>query len=62
MTVIVGIGGTTLTATSADEAGTAAWSVSVPADAAYITGTSVAVAVNASKTGYSPPGPRSSAR
>ena len=56
VTVIVGIGGTTLTATSADEAGTAAWSVSVPADAAYITGTSVAVAVNASKTGYSPPG------
>ena len=52
----VGIGAATLTATSADEAGTAAWSVSVPADAAYIAGTSVAVAVNASKTGYTPPG------
>ncbi len=54
--VTVGIGAATLTATSADEAGTAAWSVTVPADAAYIAGTSVAVAVNASKTGYSPPG------
>ena len=50
--VTVEIGTATLTATSADEAGTAAWSVSVPGNASYIAGTSVAVAVNASKTGY----------
>ena len=31
------------------------WSVSVPADAAYITGTSVAVTVSASKTGFDAP-------
>ena len=31
------------------------WSVSVPVDATYITGTSLAVTVNASKTGYSEP-------
>ena len=42
-----------LTATS-DSNG--AWSVSVPADAAYITGTSVAVSVSASKTGFTAPG------
>ena len=36
-------------------AGTAAWSVSVPADAAYITGTSVAVSVSAAKTGVASP-------
>ena len=53
VTVQVGTG--TLTATSADSAGTATWSVSVPADASYITGTSVDVAVNASKTGYTAP-------
>ena len=53
--VTVGIGGETLTTTSADDAGTATWTVSVPADAAYISGTSVAVEVNASKTGYSAP-------
>ena len=40
-----------LTATS-DAGG--AWSVAVPADAAYLTGTSVAVTVSASKTGYTP--------
>ena len=51
--VTVEIGGETLTTTSADDAGTATWTVSVPADAAYISGTSVAVEVNASKTGYS---------
>ena len=53
VTVRIGIG--TLTATSADNAGTATWSVSVPADASYITGTSVDVAVNATKTGYTAP-------
>ena len=53
--VTVRIGTGTLTATSADNAGTATWSVSVPADASYITGTSVDVAVNATKTGYTAP-------
>ena len=53
--VTVEIGGETLTTTSADDAGTATWTVSVPADAAYISGTSVAVEVNASKTGYTAP-------
>ena len=55
MGVTVEIGGETLTTTSADDAGTATWTVSVPADAAYISGTSVAVEVNASKTGYTAP-------
>ena len=53
--VTVQIGTETLTATSADNAGTATWSVSVPANASYITGPSVAVEVNASKTGYTSP-------
>ena len=53
--VTVGIGGETLTTTSADAAGTATWTVSVPGDAAYISGASVAVEVNASKTGYTAP-------
>ena len=53
--VTVGIGGETLAATSADDAGTATWTVSVPADATYIAGTSLNVTVNASKTGYSTP-------
>ena len=53
--VTVGIGTGTLAATSADAAGTATWSVSVPADASYITGTSLDVEVNASKTGYGAP-------
>ena len=53
--VTVDIGGETLTATSAEVAGTATWSVNVPADATYITGTSVNVTVNAAKTGYTPP-------
>ena len=53
--VTVQIGTETLTATSADNAGTATWSVSVPADASYITGPSVAVEVNASKTDYTSP-------
>ena len=51
--VTVTVGGTELTATSA--AG-GAWSVDVPANAAYITGASVAVTVSASKTGLTSPG------
>ena len=53
--VAVQIGTETLTATSADNAGTATWSVSVPTNASYITGTSVDVTVNATKTGYTAP-------
>ena len=56
MSVTVAIGTETLTATSADNAGTATWSVSVPADASYITGTSVDVTVSATKTGFTAPG------
>ena len=41
-----------LTATSGSGG---AWSVDVPADAAYLTGTSVAVMVSASKTGFTSP-------
>ena len=51
VSVTVTVGSTDLTATSSD-ADQATWTVSVPGDATYITGTSVAVAVNASKTGY----------
>ena len=51
--VTVTVGGTELTATSASGG---AWSVDVPAGASYIAGTSVAVTVSASKTGYTPPG------
>ena len=43
-----------------DDTGTpeqAAWSVDVAADAAYITGASVALSVAAAKTGYTAPGP-----
>ena len=53
--VTLRVGSGTLTATSADDAGTARWSVSVPANASYITGTSVEVEVNASKAGFSAP-------
>ena len=56
--VTVGIGTGTLAATSADNAGTATWSVSVPADASYITGTSVDVTVNARRPATARP-PRS---
>ena len=52
VSVTVTVGTTELTATS-DSGG--AWSVDVPANAAYLTGTSVAVTVSASKTGYTPP-------
>ena len=52
--VTVTLGDTDLTTTSADTA-PATWSVSVPADAPYITGASVTITVNAAKTGYSSP-------
>ena len=52
VSVTVTVGSTPLTATS-DSGG--AWSVAVPANAAYLTGTSVAVTVSASKTGYTAP-------
>ena len=52
MSVTVTVGSTPLTATS-DAGG--AWSVAVPANAPYLTGTGVAVTVSASKTGYTPP-------
>ena len=52
VSVTVTVGGTELTATSA--AG-GAWSVDVPANATYITGTSVTVTVSASKTGFTSP-------
>ena len=57
VSVTVTVGGTDLAATSADanNDGTATWTVSVPAGAAYISGTSVAVTVSASKTGYTAP-------
>ena len=54
VSVTVTVGSTELTATSAD-ADPAAWSVSVPANASYVTGTSVVVEVNASKIGFSAP-------
>ena len=54
VSVTVTVGSMTLTATSA-EADPATWSVTVPANAAYITGTSVAVSVSASKTGFTSP-------
>ena len=53
--VTVEVGSESLTATSADVSGTAEWSVSVPAGASYIAGTSVTVTVSASKTGYASP-------
>ena len=52
--VMVQIGTETLTDTSAD-ADPATWSVDVPGDASYITGTSVDVTVSATKTGYTSP-------
>ena len=45
-----------LTATSSND-NPAIWSVNVPGNAAYITGTSVAVTVSAAKTGYAAPSP-----
>ena len=55
VTVTVQVGTATLSATLADDNGTATWSVSVPADASYITGASVVVTVSAAKTGYTSP-------
>ena len=54
VSVTVTVGTTELTATSAS-ADPATWSVSVPADATYITGTSVPVSVTASKSGFTSP-------
>ena len=54
VSVTVTVGTTDLTATSAST-DPATWSVSVPANAAYITGTSVSVSVTASKTGFTAP-------
>ena len=51
VSVTVTVGTTDLTATSSS-ANPATWSVSVPPAATYIAGPSVAVKVNASKTGY----------
>ena len=55
VSVSVVIGSTTLTTTSADDAGTATWTISIPADATYITGASVDVTVSAAKTGFTAP-------
>ena len=56
VSVTVTVGSTTLTAaTSALVSGTATWSVAVPANASYVTGTSVQVSVSASKTGFPSP-------
>ena len=52
VSVTVTVGVQTLSATSGTGG---AWSVAVPANASYITGTSVAVAVNATKAGYTSP-------
>ena len=54
VSVTVTVGTTELTATSAS-ADPATWSVSVPANAAYITGTGVSVSVTASKSGFTSP-------
>ena len=54
--VSVTIGTATLSATSST-ADPAAWSVRVPANAAYITGTSVALRVSASKAGFADAAP-----
>ena len=52
--VSVTIGTESPLTTTSDADGT--WSVSVPADASYITGTSVSVTVSASKQGFGTPG------
>ena len=56
VTVTVTVGTMDLTATSSND-NPAIWSVNVPGNAAYITGTSVAVTVSAAKTGYAAPSP-----
>ena len=55
VTVTVTVGSTTLTDRSVDDGGNGLWEVDVPADASYITGTSVAVRVTASKAGFLAP-------
>ena len=50
-----GSGAAMLTTTSADDSGTAAWSVTVPAAASYLTGPGVSMSVTASKTGFTSP-------
>ena len=55
VSVTVTVGTTELTSTSA-AADPATWSVSVPADATYISGTSVDVTVSATKIGFTAPG------
>ena len=55
VSVTVTIGSASLPATSADDAGTATWSVTVPPNAAYLTEGSVDVTVSAEKVGYTPP-------
>ena len=52
VSVTVTVGSMELTATSNSNG---AWSVNVPANATYITGTNVAVSVSASKTGFTVP-------
>ena len=53
--VSVQSGSETLTTTSAGDPGTVTWSVRVPADASYITGTSLEVSVSASKAEFTAP-------
>ena len=53
VTVSVTVGSQSPLTATTDGAG--AWTVMVPANAAYITGTSVGVSVSASKTGFTPP-------
>ena len=50
--VTVTVGGTALPATTSSGANPATWSVTVPANAAYINGTSVPVSVRATKAGF----------
>ena len=56
VSVTVTVGGTELPATTSTTSTPAAWSVRVPADAAYVTGSSVTVTVSAKKTGFTSPG------
>ena len=56
VSVTVTVGGTELPATTSTTSTPAAWSVRVPADAAYVTGSSVTVTVSAEKTGFTSPG------
>lgn len=53
VSVTVSVGETDLRTVLSSTANPATWSVSVPANASYITGTSVDVSVSASKTGFS---------